>query len=175
MPLFCCLPCTTSSSCTKVFVSVWAKHRFFQKAKSFSRHPSPNLPLKVWGGLFCVQFIPCIGFWNHRLTAQRHLCWFGQRGDSSEHRKVFSYQTHNFFLWKYEGYFLYHRIHYATPPINAQTHRHYRQELVSLSGQSADFPEKRKIKVLNLLKSPFKEWGVFFRQPKCRANHSLSV
>ena len=54
-------------------------------------------------------------------------------------------------------------------------HRHYKQELAAHFKQCADFSKNAKKFFLNPLKSPLEEWGVFFKQPKCRVNHSLSA
>ena len=175
MSLFCCLPCTASSSCTKAPVSVWTKRRFFQKAKSFSRYPSPNLPLKVWGGLFVCASFP-ISFFKVTVCLHKHsFSHLGKKEILLSAEKFFPIHPSIFPLEEWGGTFLSHMICHSARSANARTHRHYKQKSASRFKQPADFPEKRKKYFTTPLKSPFKEWGVFFKQPKCRVNHSLSA
>ena len=140
--------------------------------KFFPIHPS-IFPLEEWGSFF--KHANPTNEETHRPNRQRLRFWFEQDADLSKNAKKY-FTTHPKSSFEsMRSIFLCYLICCIPSSVNVQTYRHYNQKPVSQSRQSADFSKNAKNIFLNPLKSPLEEWGVFFRQPKCRVNHSLSA
>lgn len=120
------------------------KAQIFPKSKNFSRYPSPNLPLKVWGGLFaCTSF----SISSFRIAVYLHNNTFPdlvKEENLLNTEKFLAIKPSISPLEEWGGIFLSHMICHSARSANARTHRHYKQKPASRFKQPADFPEKRK-------------------------------